>query len=169
MGYDRFSTGGNAGVPGDGDPVFDFENIYLNSLADVNVPTPTDGLVLTYDGATGKWVPSVIDIGTRTFTVSCTIKSPEVGYTTIWRAPIDCTCIKMEARQEDGTSMVINGRYNGITDVASSDLTLIAADTWYNTTGINQTAWSATDWLELRIVTLGSATEITFILTFTEP
>ena len=105
----------------------------------------------------------------RTFTVSATIKGPEVGYTTIWRAPIGCTCTKLEGRQKGGTSTIINARYNGTTDVATGDLTLTAADTWYDTTGINQTAWSATDWLEIEVQTLGSATEITFVLTFTEP
>lgn len=105
----------------------------------------------------------------RKFVVSCTIRSPDVGYTIVWRAPFGCTCTKLEGRQKGGTSTVIQARYNGTTDVATSDLTLTAADTWYDTTGINQTAWSATDWLEWEVVTLGSATEITFVLTFTEP
>jgi len=105
----------------------------------------------------------------RTFTVSATLKSPEAGYTTVWRAPVGCTCTKLEGRQKGGTSTVINCRYNGTTDVATADLTLTAANQWYSTTGINQTAWSATDWLEIEVVTVASATEITFVLTFTEP
>lgn len=105
----------------------------------------------------------------RTFTIATTIKSPTVGYTTVWRAPFGCTCTKLEGRQKGGTSTIINARYNGSTDVATGDLILTAADTWYSTTGINQTAWSATDWLEIEVQTLGGATEITFVLTFTEP
>ena len=38
--------------------------IYLNSLADVDVPSPTDGLVLAYDAASGKWIASVAGAGT---------------------------------------------------------------------------------------------------------
>lgn len=105
----------------------------------------------------------------RTFTISATVKSPTVGYTTVWRAPIGCTCTKLEGRQKGGTSTIINARYNGTTDVATGDLTLTAANTWYDTTGIAQTAWSATDWLEFEVQALGGATEITFVLTFTEP
>jgi len=105
----------------------------------------------------------------KTFTISATLKSPAVGYTTVWRAPFGCTCTKLEGRQKGGTSTVINCRYNGTTNVATADLTLTAADTWYSTTGINQTTWSATDWLEIEVQTLSSATEITFVLTFTEP
>jgi hypothetical protein len=105
----------------------------------------------------------------RKFTVSTTIKSPAAGYTTVWRAPFGCTCTKLEGRQKGGTSTVINARYNGTTDVATANLTLIAANQWYDTTGIAQTAWSATDWLEFEVVTVASATEITFVLTFTEP
>ena len=105
----------------------------------------------------------------RKFTISTTIKSPAAGYTTVWRAPFGCTCTKLEGRQKGGTSTVINARYNGTTDVATADLTLTAANQWYDTTGIAQTAWSATDWLEFEVQTLGGATEITFVLTFTEP
>jgi hypothetical protein len=105
----------------------------------------------------------------RKFTISTTIKSPAAGYTTVWRTPIGCTCTKLEGRQKGGTSTVINARYNGTTDVATADLTLTAANQWYDTTGIAQTAWSATDWLEFEVVTVASATEITFVLTFTEP
>ena len=159
MSEDRFGTGGKVGGVGWG-----AETIYLNSLADVNVPSPTDGFFLSYDAVSGKWVARA-----RTFTILATIKSPTVGYTTVWRTPIGCTCIKLEGRQKNGTSTVINARYNGTIDVATSDLTLTAADTWYSTTGINQTAWSTTDWLEIEVQTVGGATEITFVLTFTEP
>ena len=83
MGYDRFSTGGNAGVPGDGDPVFDFENIYINSLADVDVPTPTDGLVLTYNATSGNWEATAAGSGSD---VKTNVYEADVQVGTVARA-----------------------------------------------------------------------------------
>lgn len=105
----------------------------------------------------------------RKFSITACIISPEVGYKTVWRAPFACTCVEIQGRQKGGTSTVINARYNGTTDVATADLTLTAADTWYNTTGINQTAWAVDSWLEVEVVTVGSATEVTIQVEFTEP
>lgn len=157
----RFGVGGQGGYLGSG-----YGPLYLDSLVDTVIDNLTDGFVLTYEASSGKWKVKPIS---RTFTISATIKVPDVGYTIVWRAPFDCTCTKLEGRQKDGTSTVINARYNDTTDVATVDLTLTAAGQWYDTTGINQTAWSATDWMEIEVVTVGSATEITFVLTFTEP
>ena len=192
MSNERFGIGG---VVDDG--VWTATPIYLDSLVDTVVDSPTDGFVLTYETSSSKWkaksIAHVLDSAVhtisgktvgqylradtattfsfqaRTFTISATIKVPDVGYTIVWRAPFDCTCTKLEGRQKGGTSTVINARYNGTTDVATVDLILTAAETWYDTTGINQTAWSATDWLEIEVQTLGGATEITLVLTFTEP
>lgn len=192
----RFGVGGQGGYLGPGygplylDMLVDVTigtptNQYVltyNSTTEVWEPQPAGGTVAhdltgayhTESGLTvGHFLKatgiSSFAFGSRTFTISSTIKTPDVGYTIVWRAPIGCTCTKLEGRQKGGTSTVIQARYNGTTDVATSDLTLTAADTWYSTTGINQTAWIATDWLEWEVVTLGSATEITFVLTFTEP
>jgi hypothetical protein len=135
---------------------------HTGTLPVADITNGTQYQYLRAGGANPEWQA-------RTFTVSATIKSPEVGYTTVWRAPIGCTCTKLEGRQKSGTSTVINARYNGTTDVMTADLTLTTADTWYSSTGVNQTAWSATDWLEIEVQALGSATEITYVLTFTEP
>lgn len=123
-------------------------------------------------GASGRYLKSgVTDISweARKFTITACITSPAVGHKTVWRAPFACTCVEVQGRQKGGTSTVINARYNGTTDVATADLTLTAADTWYNTTGIAQTAWAVDSWLEVEVVTVGSATEITIQVEFTEP
>lgn len=105
----------------------------------------------------------------RKFSITACITSPAVGHKTVWRAPFACTCVEIQGRQKGGTSVVINARYNGTTDVATADLTLTLPDTWYSTTGINQTAWTVDSWLEVEIVTVGSATEVTIQVEFTEP
>ena len=105
----------------------------------------------------------------RRFTITACIISPEVGYKTVWRAPFACTCVEIQGRQKGGTSTVINARYNGTTDVATANLTLTAANTWYTTSTISQTAWAVDSWLEVEVVTVGSATEITIQVEFTEP
>jgi len=154
MSNERFGIGG---VVDDG--VWTATPIYLDSLVDTVVDSPTDGLVLTYEASSGKWKAksvaavahdltgayhteseltvghflkatgiSSFAFGSRTFVISATIKVPDVGYTIVWRAPFGCTCTKLEGRQKDGTSTMINARYKCPTDVASADFILTAAE-----------------------------------------
>ena len=125
----------------------------------------TAGQYLRADSAT------TFSFGTRKFSITACIVSPAAGYHTVWRAPIAATLVEVQGRQKGGTSTVINARYNGTTDVLTSDLTLTSADTWYSSTGINGAAdnWSIDDWLEVEVVTLGGATEITIQVEYTEP
>ncbi len=106
---------------------------------------------------------------TREFTIGACIVNVTTGYKTVWRSPFSCSVAKLQGRQKAGTNTVINARKNGTSDVLTADLTLNNSNTWYSSTSVQGTTWSADDWLEVEVVTVGSATEITIQVEFTEP
>ena len=91
------------------------------------------------------------------------------GYKTIWIAPFACTIVLLRGRQKGGTSTVINARVNGTGQVGTADLTLTTADTSYSTGTLTTTAIALGEFLEIEVVTIGSATEILIQMDITRP
>lgn len=103
------------------------------------------------------------------FTKGGNILSPAVGYRTIWIAPFACTITQLIARQKGGTNTVVNARINGTSQVLTSDLTLVAADTTYSNSAFNDSSIASGEFLEIEVVTVASATEILIQLDLTRP
>lgn len=74
-----------------------------------------------------------------------------------WVAPYACTVVKVSGFREGGTGATINARKNGSLEHLSGDLSLVAADTVYSDTSVQNTSYAAGDYLHVRVKSIGGS------------
>ena len=84
---------------------------------------------------------------------------------TIWRAPFDCTVTNVRARRRGGTGASVNARKNALALLAA-DLSVTSANTWMDGGSIQNASFAVGDELELRIISVTGATELSYIVEF---
>jgi len=87
-----------------------------------------------------------------------------------WRAPYDCTVLRVYGYRVGGTSASINARRNGTDNHLSSGLSLTSADTWMGAGAVQNTAYVFGDKLEIMLtVVAGSPTQIGVLVELSVP
>ncbi len=148
-------------------PVFSGRD--LNSLEDVNSPSPTDNYVLTYDSATGMWLPE-----DATDLAATKLREKEV----MWYFAdvltsddyhgryinVACTMTKVRCERNAGTSYTFNiekrpegSAFSAGTDIWSADEVITANE---SITVFSSGAVSAGTWLYMDVSAVsGSVTD----------
>jgi len=86
----------------------------------------------------------------------------------VWVAPYACTVAAVKGIKKDGTSFACNARKNGSSEHLSSDLTVSSDDTLTDGGAVQNTDYSAGDWLEIGITAFsGAVTRATVSVYFT--
>jgi hypothetical protein len=84
---------------------------------------------------------------------------------TIWRAPFACTVTNVRARRRGGTAATVNARRNALSLLAS-DLSVTSVNTWMDGGSVQNASFATGDELELRIISVTGATELSYIVEF---
>ena len=178
------TTTGNAGTAGvarsRGDHAHPHEAAHIahdtlwDAAGDLIVGSGADTAVKLTKGASGRVLEagaSTVSWTARAFSVGGTILSPSSGTTVMaWRAPFACTVTNVRMHFKGGTSIVVNAQKNQASTHLSSNYTHSTANAWGDGTGLQNTAYSAGDDLELMFVTInGAVTEASIQVDFTRP
>ncbi len=79
----------------------------------------------------------------------------------VWYVPFACTVTNVRGYRVGGTGATINARKNGSSNHLASALSLTSADAWMDGGSVQNTAYVATDKLEIMVVSVaGSPTQI---------
>jgi hypothetical protein len=84
---------------------------------------------------------------------------------TVWRAPFACTVTNVRARRRGGTAASVNARRNALALLAA-DLSVTSVNTWMDGGSVQNASFAAGDELELRIISVSGATELSYIVEF---
>ena len=135
---------------------------HSGTLPVADIVNGTEFQILKAGASNPAWADEIFSKGGN-------VMSPATGYYLTWVADFACTVTKIYGIQKGGTSTVVNARIDGTDQVATSDLTLTAADTVYSTASLSNSTVVAGDHIEIEVVTVGSATQILIQLEFTRP
>lgn len=142
-------------------------DIYIGSAADTvaRLARGSDDQVLRSTASTVAWE-------SQEFTVGAVVKSPVDGdLVIVWRAPFACTVTAVRGYSDAGTTSVVNafkGTLASPTNFCSTNITIDPADAWENGTVTTSTV-AAGDAVGVRVVTAGTATELSIQIDFTRP
>jgi hypothetical protein len=84
---------------------------------------------------------------------------------TVWRAPFVCAVTNIKARRRGGTGATVNARRNALALLAA-DLSLTSVNTYMDGGSVQNASFAAGDELELRIISVTGASEISFVVEF---
>jgi len=79
----------------------------------------------------------------------------------VWRAPFACEVLNVRGWRAGGSGATVNARRNGSSTHLASNLSLVAASTWYDGGAVQNITYATGDTLEIMVVTAtGSPTQI---------
>jgi hypothetical protein len=109
--------------------------------------------------------------GTLPFSRGGTVLNPSGALDVyIWRAPYACTVTAVKGFRSGGTGATINARRNGTSEHLAADLSLTANQTWTDGGSVQNTAYAAGDYMEIRVKSAtGSPAQVVIQVDFTKP
>lgn len=148
------STGGGGSGPSLNDPFI----------------TWTNALDLTNQKTIGSFLTSILQTSLP-FARGGTILTPTTPVNIIvWQAPFACTVTNVKGYVSGATGTTINARKNGSLTLLPADLTLSSADTWTDGGAVQNTAFAASDKLEIMFTGIGGTpTEAAVQVNFSRP
>lgn len=103
----------------------------------------------------------ILPAAATTFSRSGVFTSPTATTVVVWRAPKACTVVAVRGYRVGGSGATINAAKNG-SDLMSTDLSLVTADSWLSDAGLQNEDFSVGDTLTLEIASVaGSPTAVT--------